>query len=198
MRSHCRGIIKRQFGFAWFPQRPVQLKGSINRSIESICEGFNQRINPTGKCFAACYWNRKKKSYRLPTTKYRLKNEIFERSNVTILTYIHMISFEYEYFGSERTPETSSSTRHHTASLFCFIQDRSIPLSMQGLVSIKSSISQLTVFYFIIIARETIHDCSDTRERITSSLSLPRAVSSGWQPQHQSLARVRQMVPVTR
>ena len=27
--------------------------------------------NPTGMCCAACYWNRKKNSYRLPTTRYR-------------------------------------------------------------------------------------------------------------------------------
>ena len=33
-----------------------------------------------------------------------------------------MISYEYEYFGSARTPVTKSSTRDYTASLFCFIQ----------------------------------------------------------------------------
>ena len=57
--------------------------------------------------------------YQVPTKKMKYFNE---KSKVTILTYIHMISYEYEYFGSARTPVTKSSTRDHTASLFCFIQ----------------------------------------------------------------------------
>ena len=93
--------------------------------------------------------------YQVPTYRLKKWNTYFnEKSKVTILTYIHMISYEYEYFGSARTPVTKSSTRDHTASLFCFIQDRSIPRSLQRWVSMKSSISQLTFFYFIIIAIE--------------------------------------------
>ena len=33
-----------------------------------------------------------------------------------------MISYEYEYFGSARTPVTKSSRRDHTASLFFLMQ----------------------------------------------------------------------------
>ena len=55
--------------------------------------------------------------YQVPTKKMKYFNE---KSRVTSLMYIHMISYEYEYFGSARTPVTKSSTRDHTASLFCF------------------------------------------------------------------------------
>ena len=44
--------------------------------------------------------------YQLPTKKMKYFNK---KSKVTILTYIHMGSFEYEYFGSARTPVTKSS-----------------------------------------------------------------------------------------
>ena len=62
----------------------------------------------------------------VPTTDYRVltkkMKDFIEKSKVTILTYINMISYEYEYFGSARTPDTKSSTRDHTASLFCVMQ----------------------------------------------------------------------------
>ena len=110
----------------------------------------------------------------VPTTRYRLQkwNTFFnEKSNVTILTYIR-ISYEYEYFGSARTPVTKSSTRDHTASLICFTQDQSIPRSLQRQVSMKSSISQLAFFLFYNNCyRETMHDCSYNRERTMSSVS---------------------------
>ena len=129
-----------------------------------------------------------KKSYRPPTARYRQKiwNTYFnEKSKVTILTYIHMISYEYEYFGSARTPVTKSSTRDHGTSLFCFIQDRRIPRSLQRWVSLKSSISQLTCFYFIIIAIEKPYTTARILENKQWVLSLPTAVCCGWQPQHQ-------------
>ena len=75
----------------------------------------------------------------VPTTRCRRPCKIMKYvsqskiKNVTILTYIRMISSEYEYFGSARTPVTKSSiyTREHTPPLFCLVQDRSIPRSLQ-------------------------------------------------------------------
>ena len=74
----------------------------------------------------------KKKSYQVPTTDSQIptkKMKYFnEKSKVTILTYMHMMSYiihmiyEYEYFRSAPPPVTKSSTKDHTASLFCFIQ----------------------------------------------------------------------------
>ena len=79
------------------------------------------RTNPTGMCCADWCWNRQKQI--VPTTDYHTdwKNEIFQ-SNARILTYIHVISYEYGYYGSSRTSVTKVSTRDHTASLFCFVQ----------------------------------------------------------------------------
>ena len=52
----------------------------------------------------------------VPTKKMKYFNE---KSKVTVLTYIpvHMVSYEYEYFGSARTPVTKSSTRDHTVAI---------------------------------------------------------------------------------
>ena len=85
--------------------------------------------NPTGMCSAACYCNRKKNrtdySYRLPGThvptkkmKYALEWKINSNN-----PHVHMISYEYEYLGSARTPVTKSSMyeRPHRI-LFWFIQ----------------------------------------------------------------------------
>ena len=62
----------------------------------------------------------------VPTTDYQVPtkktNYFHEKSKVTILTYIHMMSYEYEYFRSARTPISKSSTRDYSASLFFFIQ----------------------------------------------------------------------------
>ena len=93
----------------------------------------------THGCFHVFAWNQTKsdrhvfrrmllnpKKKIVPTTDYQVltkkMKDFVEKSKVTILTYINMISYEYEYFGSARTPATKSSTRDHTASLFCFIQ----------------------------------------------------------------------------
>ena len=67
--------------------------------------------------------------YQVPTEK--MKN-VFQQKIKSNNPHVHnMIPCEYEYFGSARTPVTKSSTRYHTVSLFCFIQDRSIPRSLQ-------------------------------------------------------------------
>ena len=61
----------------------------------------------------------------------------------------------------------------------------------------KSSISPLTFFHFKIIAREAIHDCSYTRERIVSSVSPYSGIL--WVTATVSIAAcVQQMVPETR
>ena len=91
--------------------------------------------------------------YEVPTKKIKYVCRWKIKSNNPHV-HIHTISYEYECLGSARTPVTKSSTRDHTASLFCFIQDRSIPRSLQRWLSMKSSISQLTLFYFTIIAIE--------------------------------------------
>ena len=71
---------------------------------------------------------RNRADYRLPGTDVPTKKMkyVFQwKIKVTIITCIHMISYEYEYFGSARTSVTKSSTRDHIASLFCFIYTRS-------------------------------------------------------------------------
>ena len=67
------------------------------------------------------------KAWRLPTVRYRLKKWHISMKNQkqkSSRTYsgVHIISYQYEYFWSARTPVTKSNTRDHTASLFCFIQ----------------------------------------------------------------------------
>ena len=146
------------------PVRIIHARDLSNSSITLTSKGhtrlfsrfrlLSNKIRPA--CVAPHAIDTEKKSYRLPTTRYRLKkwhtyfNEKSKR--------IWMMSYEYEYFGSARTPVTKSrkvvqETTSHP-SLFCFIQDRSIPLSLQRWVSMKSSVSQLTFFYFTIVARE--------------------------------------------
>ena len=138
--------------------------------------------------------------YQVPTYRLKKWNTYFnEKSKVTILTYIHMISYEYEYFGSARTPATESSTNYHTASLFCFMQDRSIPRSLQRWVSMKYSISQLTFLNFIVIAIEKPYttDYPYTRERMMSSVS-PYSSTLWVKATISIMACVQQMVPETR
>ena len=60
--------------------------------------------------------------YRRPGILTKKMKQFNEKSKVIILTYMHMISYEYENFGSVRTPVTKSSTRDRTESLFSFIQ----------------------------------------------------------------------------
>ena len=82
-----------------------------------------------------------------------------------------MISCEYEYFESAHTPATKSSTRDHTASLFCFIRDRRpTQLAKMSFDEILDLTADVLLIYNNFY-RETIHDCSHTRERIMSSVS---------------------------
>ena len=153
-------------------------------------------------CCAAWYWNRNKKivptsDYQVPTKRRKYFNE---KSKLTILMYIHMISYEYEYFGSARTPATKSSTRDHTASLFCFIQDRRIPRSLQRRVSMKSSISQLTFLYFITIAIEKPYTAARllVHSRTNNELCLSLQQDPVGDSHNINNACVQQMVPETR
>ena len=120
-----------------------------------------------------------------------------EKSKVIILTYIQIISYEYEYFGSARTLVTKS-TRDHTASLFCFIQDRSITRSLQrwSFDEILDLAADVFLFYSNCY-RETIHDCSYIRERIMSSLSLQQYPVGDSHNSNNGIC-VEQMVPETR
>ena len=125
-------------------------------------------------------------TYRVPDTDVPTKNMyyVFQwKAKVPILTDIwyHMSTSTYE---SARTPVIKSSTIDHTASFFCFIQDRSIPRNLHRLVSKKSSISQWRFWFYNNCCREPIHDCSYTGERIISSVS-PYSRILWWQPQYQ-------------
>ena len=51
----------------------------VHTAVITFWLGIEQ--NPTGMCYAACYWNRKKKSYRLPTSRYRLKKRNISMKN---------------------------------------------------------------------------------------------------------------------
>ena len=85
-----------------------------------------------------------------------------------------MISYEYEYFGSARTSVTKSSTSDHIASLFCFIYTRSkypTHLAKMSFDEILDLTADVILFCYINLYRETIKDCSYTRERIMSSVS---------------------------
>ena len=153
--------------------------------------------------------------YRSPGTD--LKNEKFkwkiERNNPHVHTYDIYI-YEYEYFGSARTPVTKSSTRDHTASLFYFLQ-RTTSLyvsreyawkNQKYLVSYEShkntnkhknntsQNNQLAAH----IDREAIHECSYTRERIMSSVSLYSSILWVTATIPITTACVHQMVPKTR
>ena len=86
----------------------------------------------------------KKKSYPLPTTYQvptKTMNYVFQwkiKSNDPHVQTYDIIWARVRWI-STRTPVTKSSTRDHTASLFCFIQHRSIPRSLQRWVLINSS-----------------------------------------------------------
>ena len=115
-----------------------------------------------------------------------------------MVTYIHSISFEYEYVGSTRTPVTKSSTYKRPHRILVLLYTRSKYPTQLAKMSFDE-ILDLTadVFYFIIIARETIHDCSYTRERIMSSVSPYSSIL--WVTATISItACVQQMVPETR
>ena len=115
------------------PVRIIHARDLSNSSISLTSKGHTRlfsrfrvvsnKIRPA--CVAPHVIETEKKvvpttDYQVPTKKMNYFND---KSKETILTYIHMISYEYEYFGSARTPVTKSSTRDHTASsLFCFIQ----------------------------------------------------------------------------
>ena len=61
--------------------------------------------------------------YQVPTKKMKYQGGTYfnEKSKVTILTYIHTISYKYEYFGSGRTPVTNSRmVVHETTPHPCF------------------------------------------------------------------------------
>ena len=106
------------------PVRIIHARNLSNSSITLISKGHTRlfsrfrsvssKIRPA--CVAPHVIETEKKI--VPTTDYQVptkKMEYFnEKSKVTILTYIHMISYEYEYFGSARTPATKRSTRDHT------------------------------------------------------------------------------------
>ena len=122
----------------------------------------------------------KKKSYRstdyqVPTYRVTKWNTCFsEKSKViTILTYIHMISYEYEYFGSSRTPVTKSSMHKRPHRILVLLHTRSKHPTLLAKMSFDE-ILDLTavVFLFHNCYRETIHVCSYTRERIMSPVSL--------------------------
>ena len=112
------------------PVRILHARDLSNSSITLTSKGHSRLFSRfrlvSNKIRPACVAphvieTEKKQSYRLLTTRYRLKkwNTYFnEKSKVTILTYIRMISYEYEYFGSARTPVTKSSTRDHTHPCF--------------------------------------------------------------------------------
>ena len=108
--------------------------------------------------------------YRLPGTDVPTKKIkcVFQRKMNSNNPHVHIYDIihrcEYEYFGSARTSVTKSSTRDNTASLLCFIQDRSISRSLQRWVSMKSSISRLTLFSFTIIATEKPYTSARTLE----------------------------------
>ena len=160
----------------------------VPRSLQSWVSTI-QTVVLTADVFQLFIKNRKKivrtTDHQVPTKKIKYVFQWKIKSNNPHVSYIHMISHEYEYFGSARTPVTKSSTRYHTESLFCFIQDRSIPRSLQRWVSIKSSISQLTFFYFMIIAIEKPYTTARILENEERVLSLPTAISCAWQPQYQ-------------
>ena len=87
--------------------------------------------------------------YQVSTYRLKKWNTYFnEKSKVTVLTYIHMISYEYEYFRSTRTLVTKSSTIDHNAHL-CFASYKievSHAAYKERWVSMESSFSQLTFF----------------------------------------------------
>ena len=151
-------------------------------------------------CCATCHWNGQKKI--VPTTDYQVPTKTMkyfnQKSKVKIITYIHLMSYEYECFGSARTPVTKSCTSDPIASLICFIHGRSILRSLQRWVSMKSSISQLTfILFYSNCYRETIYDFSYTRERIMSSVSPSSSIL--WVTTTTSItACVQRIVPKTR
>ena len=114
--------------------------------------------------------------YLVPTKKMKYFNQNSKVKNLT--SYIHILSYEYEYFGSARTPVTKSSTRDHTASLLHTTYDEYVRIIR-------------------VRVRNTIHDCSYTRERIMSSVSPYSSVL--WVTATISLTTcVQQMVAETR
>ena len=103
---------------------------------------------------------------------------------------MHMVSYEYEYFGSARTPGTDSSTRDHTASLFCFIcttydEDvRIIRVRAKNKINTRIIRRKPTNLLRILLEKP----CTTARIILENEywfLSLPTAVSCGWQPQYQ-------------
>ena len=111
-----------------------------------------------------------------------------------------MISHEYEYFGSARTPVTKSSTRDHTATLFCFIYTRSkypTQLAKMSFDEILDLTADIFLFYDNCY-RESIHDCSYTRDRIMSSVSPYSSILWVTATIISITACVQQMVPETR
>ena len=116
------------------PVRIIHARDLSNSSITLTSKGHtrlfsrfrlvSKTIRPA--CVAPHVTETEKKivpTYRLPGTHVPMKKMkyVFQwKMKSNLLTYIHMISYEYEYFGSARTPVTKSSTRDHTASLFCF------------------------------------------------------------------------------
>ena len=84
-----------------------------------------------------------------------------------------MISYEYEYFGSSRTPVTKSSMHKRPHRILVLLHTRSKHPTLLAKMSFDE-ILDLTavVFLFHNCYRETIHVCSYTRERIMSPVSL--------------------------
>ena len=113
------------------PVRIIHARDLSNSSITLTSKGHTRlfsrfrlvsnKIRPA--CVAPHVIETEKKThtdYRLPGTDK--ENEIFQRKIKSNNPHVHMILYEYEYFESARTPVTKSSTRDHSASLFCFIQ----------------------------------------------------------------------------
>ena len=154
----------------------------------------------------------KQKSYRLPTARYRLKNEIPSSMKIqTILTYIHMSTLD-----QARTPATKRNTDYKYKSphrILVLLHTRSkYPTQLARWVLMKSSVSQPNVFFkfqllllfllpsdnvsymiwsdinltsSILIAIEKPYTTARILENEQWVLSLPAAVPCGWQAQYQ-------------
>ena len=89
--------------------------------------------------------------YQVPTKKMKCVIQWESKSNnpqVHSYDLIYMCTGTLDQHPPQQLKLVLRSTRGHTASLFCFIKDRRIPRSLQIYVSKKSSISQLTSFFY--------------------------------------------------